>query len=299
MQQTQQQKQKGELLTGQTLGILLVLISTVSLSTEAVAAKLAYALGVNVITALTIRYIIAAILFTAGALIWKRSLTLPKADVIRIAILALGAQSATVLLLFSAFRYIPAALAILFLYLYPTIVTFLAFFFLKEPLTWRKMVALVLTLLGCIIILGQPLHGLDMRGVMLSLGAALTNAIFLVGSTRMIDHIEVPVYNTYMTSMIALFFMVLGITTGQLTFHFDPGAWSALLVLGIVCTVIAMATLFQGVKRIGASRSAIISTFEPVSTAVLAYWFLHETLTGWQFVGGALVLLGVFLQRRE
>ena len=223
MQQSQQYKQKGELLKGQTLGVLLVLISTVSLSTEAVATKLAYGQGVNVITALTIRYIIAAILFTTGALVWKRSLTLPKADIIRITILALGAQSATVLLLFSAFRYIPTALAILFVYLYPTIVTFLAYLFLKEPLTWRKIVALVLTLLGCIIILGQPLHGLDIRGIVLSVGAALTNAIFLVGSTRMIDHIEVPVYNTYMTVIIALFLRCCELPPGNLHFILPPG----------------------------------------------------------------------------
>ncbi|MTI85130.1 MAG: DMT family transporter [Firmicutes bacterium] len=296
MQQTQQQSQRAK---EQSIGVLFVLIATISLSTEAIAAKFAYAGGANVITALTFRYIIAAVLFSAGLLFFKHSFLLPRRDIARIAVLALGAQSATVILLFNAFRYIPAAMAILFLYLYPTIVTFLAFLFLKEPLTWRKISALLLTMGGCIIILGQPLHGLDMRGVGFSVGAAITNAVFLVGSTRMLDHIEVHVYNTYMTVMIAIFFSVLGAATGQLSFHFTSSVWVAILVLGIVCTVLAMATLFQGVKRIGASRTAIISTFEPVSTAILGFWLLHEGVSSWQILGGSLVLLGVFLQRRE
>lgn len=283
----------------QTIGIILVLIATISLSTEAVAAKIAYSGGVNVISALAVRYIIAAVFFGAGLLLWKKSFMLPNADIARIAVLAIGAQSTTVLLLFNSFRYIPAALAILFLYLYPTIVTFLAYTFLKEPLNWRKITALFLTLSGCAIILGQPLNGLDMRGVGLSTGAAVMNAIFLVGSTKLISHIEVPVYNTYMTGIIAIFFSALGIATGQLKFDFSPKAWGALLVLGIVCTVVALAALFQGVKKIGASRAAIISTFEPVSTAILGMWFLQESISAWQGIGGALVLAGIFLQKRE
>lgn len=283
----------------QSIGILLVIISTVSISTEAVVAKIAYSEGVNVISALSLRYIVAACIFSAGLLLWKQSIKLNKRDVINIIMLTLGTQAVTVLLLFNAFRYVPAAIAILFLYLYPAMVTFLAFVFLQEPLTRRKIYALFLTLGGCIVIIGQPLHGLDLRGVGFAVGAAITNAIFLVGVTRLISHIPVPVYNTCMSVVLAVFFTLTGAIQGELVLSLTPKAWGAILVLGIVCTVIAMAALLQGVKRIGASRTAIISTFEPVSTSILGFWLLRETITNWQIAGGMLVLLGVIMQRRE
>ncbi|MBF7083811.1 EamA family transporter [Desulfallas sp. Bu1-1] len=49
----------------------------------------------------------------------------------------------------------------------------------------------------------------------------------------------------------------------------------------------------------GASRTAIISTFEPVATALLGFWLLQETLSGRQLLGGALVMIGVLLQRNK
>jgi len=284
----------------QGLGVILVIIATVSLSTEAIAAKIAYANGVSVISALAFRYIIAAFLFWTGLLLLKYPCGVARQDMTKITILAVGGQATTVLLLFNAFRYIPAAIAILFLYLYPTIATFLAFLFLKEPLTKRKLVALTLTLGGCIFILGQPLHGLDMRGVAFSAGAAVTNALFLVGSTSILRQVRVPVYNAYMTAILAFLFSVIGLASSQLKYvTVTPTGWKTIIILGVICTVVALTALFQGVKYIGASRAAIISTFEPLATALLGIWLLQESLTSQQTVGGILVLAGVLLQRRE
>ncbi|SFR10995.1 DMT family transporter [Desulfoscipio geothermicus] len=295
MTQTITTEKKGK----ESTGILLVLVATISLSTEAIAAKIAYREGAGVMTTLFLRYAVAAFFFWAEMIISKRPWKLSRSRITSVAALALGGQSVTVLCLFYAFKYIPAAMAILFLYVYPTIVTLLSYFLLKEPLTWRKMTALFMTLAGCTVILGQPVHGLDPRGVILALGAAVMNAIFLVGSTRLLADIPVPVYNAYMTGIVALFFLGLGSIKGALNFSLNLQAWEAVLFLGLICTVLSLAALFRGVEIIGASRAAIISTFEPVSTALLGFWLLQETLTGWQLLGGALVVTGVMLQSRE
>ncbi|MGC7878568.1 EamA family transporter, partial [Desulforudis sp. 1190] len=62
---------------------------------------------------------------------------------------------------------------------------------------------------------------------------------------------------------------------------------------------LALAAIFRGIQLIGASRASIISTLEPAVTALLGFWLLSETLTVVQMAGGALILLGVFLQSRE
>jgi drug/metabolite transporter (DMT)-like permease len=58
-----------------------------------------------------------------------------------------------------------------------------------------------------------------------------------------------------------------------------------------------MAAFFRGIKEIGASRAAIISTFEPAATAILAFLGLGEVLTIWQIAGGVIVLSGVLVLR--
>ncbi|WP_003545394.1 DMT family transporter [Desulfotomaculum nigrificans] len=292
-------KEKSQVKSRQLIGILLVIISTISLSTEAVAAKISYQGGATVITALTIRYLLATLLFGAILIITKTSIKLPLKQTLTVLALAIGGQATIALALFNSFKYIPAAIAILLLYVYPTITSILSFFILKEPLHRRKWLALILTLTGCVIILGQPIENLQPLGVVLALLAALLNALFLVLSSKLLDQVSVPVFNTYITGTCAVVFLVLGYTMGELQFHLTAKSWAALLVLAVVTTVIAMGTLFKGVTIIGPSRAAIISTLEPAFTGLLGWLLLGETLTGWQVVGGIIILCGVLLQREE
>ena len=57
-----------------------------------------------------------------------------------------------------------------------------------------------------------------------------------------------------------------------------------------MCTVLAILAFFAGLKRVGPSRAAILSTLEPVVTVLAAWIVLGETLSVVQFAGGALVL---------
>lgn len=281
----------------QGLGVALVLFSTICLSIEAVAAKLAYQGGATVMITLTLRYILAAAIFWLIIKLENYAYRLPRRQLAAVAALSLGAQTLTVLALFEAFRFIPSGMAILFLYLYPTLVTILSVFVLREPFTPRKGAALLLTFAGCAIILGQPLNGLDLRGVLLSLAAAFTNSIFLVGTARLLKDIDTTVYNAYVTTIVALATVIITFARGQFSLDFNLQALAAIIVLGIVSTVLAMAALLRGVKIIGASRTAIISTFEPAATALLGFLILGELLTGWQMAGGLVVLAGVFVLR--
>ncbi|MBO8127747.1 MAG: DMT family transporter [Peptococcaceae bacterium] len=280
-------------------GLLLVIIATLCLSTEAVAAKIAYRGGATVMTALVVRYAIAAFIFWAVTLLWRMPWRLGARRFWQVVLVAVAGQATTVLCLFYAFQYIPAGMAILFLYFYPTFVTILAYFFLNEALTSRKVLALVLTLTGAAVILGQPVHGLDLRGVGLSVLAAVFNAGFFVAGARLLKDMSVWVFDTYIVSIVGVIFMAMGLAGGTLHFGFDVRTWWALIFLGVMTTVIALAAMFKGIELLGASRASIISTMEPAFTALLGYWLLSEVLTGAQIVGGALILVGVLLQVRE
>jgi drug/metabolite transporter (DMT)-like permease len=51
----------------------------------------------------------------------------------------------------------------------------------------------------------------------------------------------------------------------------------------------------SGLKRIGPTNAAMLSTLEPVVTVLLASWWLHETLTPVTLLGGGLILTAVLL----
>jgi drug/metabolite transporter (DMT)-like permease len=64
------------------------------------------------------------------------------------------------------------------------------------------------------------------------------------------------------------------------------GALALATVVGFVC-------LFAAIDLVGSARASIASTFEPVTTAILAAAFLGEVLTLRTVVGGALMLAAI------
>ena len=78
-------------------------------------------------------------------------------------------------------------------------------------------------------------------------------------------------------------------------FAHSVSGWAAVLAIALVSTVLAVGLFVVGLKHLGASRTALISTLEPVLTMLLAALFLAERLAPAQFVGGALVLAGALL----
>ena len=84
---------------------------------------------------------------------------------------------------------------------------------------------------------------------------------------------------------------------------FDTGfageGWLWLAAIAIVSTVTPIALFFAGLRRVGPSTAAILSTLEPLTTVALAFVVFGETLSGVQLAGAALVLgAAVWLQRR-
>jgi len=73
-------------------------------------------------------------------------------------------------------------------------------------------------------------------------------------------------------------------------------AWPAfgwIAVMALFCSVIPFLLITEGIRRVGASRSALISTVGPVATLVLAWLLLEETMAWEQLAGAALVILSI------
>jgi drug/metabolite transporter (DMT)-like permease len=75
-------------------------------------------------------------------------------------------------------------------------------------------------------------------------------------------------------------------------------ALASILVLGIVCTAIAMLLMFYLVQHAGASRATVITYINPVVATLLGVLVLHEHLGVGGFLAFMLILLGSWLATR-
>ncbi len=75
-------------------------------------------------------------------------------------------------------------------------------------------------------------------------------------------------------------------------------ALTAVVVLGIVCTALAMLLMFYLVNHAGASRASLITYINPAVATLLGVWLLDEHLGAGGITAFVLILLGSWLASR-
>jgi drug/metabolite transporter (DMT)-like permease len=284
------------------VGILLVLASAILFSTKSIFIKLAYQEPVSPITLLTLRMVFALPFFLAMVFLASRNtkaVQLSRRDGIALLLLGFGGYYLASLLDFLGLQYISAGLERLVLFLYPTLTVLITAFVLKRPINRRTWLAIMVSYIGMAMVVWQDVHHPSSHlglGMAMVFGSALSYAIYLVGSGEMIHRIGANRFTGIALSVSCLCCIVHFLLVSPLSaLHVSPRVLSLSVILGIVCTVLPATLLTNGIRRIGASRAALIGAVGPVATLYLGYAVLGETLSGLQGLGTVFVLAGVLL----
>lgn len=281
-------------------GILLVLLSSTAFGITPLFAHLAYASGVDAITILWIRFSLTAIVLWSILILGKIPLPQPRHCLMLFGLgsLVFVGQS---LGYFVALTLIPASLVALLLYLYPAIVMVLAIVFLKEPLTRIKLLTLALATTGVVLTVGIN-RTESLWGVVVGFGTAILYAVYVLLMSQIVKRQgSVLPCLTWVMSGACLMYSGLVCVRGAVfpQFPHQWTGWLAILSIALICTVLAPLSLFEGIKRIGATTGSTLSTWEPVVTVITAAIFLGEKLSPLGLFGGGLILLAVFLTGRS
>ena len=205
------------------------------------------------------------------------------------------------LLDFAGLQYVSAGLERLILFLYPTFTVLINFSVFKQAISRLQLFALVLTYTGIAIAYIGQLH-VDHAGPSFYLGSgliflcAITYAVYIVGSGRLIPQVGASKYTAYAmlaaTGGVFLHFMIVG---NYHILHTGTRFWGFGILLAIIATVLPTLLISAGMKRIGSNNSAIVSGIGPVSTILQAHFILGEPIFFAQIAGTLLVIAGVLL----
>ncbi|AIO76859.1 DMT family transporter [Burkholderia multivorans] len=276
-------------------GALYVALSAAAFGAMAIFGRYAYAGGVDVLGLLIVRFAIGGTVL--AAIVWRRGVVWPRGRALMplVAMGALGYVGQS-FCYFTALRHAQASLVALLLYLYPAFVTLLAAWWLGERLTRAKGVALVLCVAGSALMVGGG-HG-EPFGIALALGAAVVYSLYIVGGTKATRGVD-PLATTAIICVSATAALVLIALVRTVAFDAPPrwpataGGWAAMLAIALVSTVAAMLAFFAGLERLGAARTSMLSTLEPVVTVALAALLFGEALSPLQWAGGVAILAAV------
>ena len=288
-------------------GMALALLGAIGFSGKAILAKLMYRHGVDAVTVVAWRMLLALPLFLLMAWWGLRRQTglapLTRRDGAVMVALGFVGYYLSSMLDFYGLMHISASLERLILYLGPTFVMALSVLVLGHRVSRRQWVAAALSYAGVMLVFGHevgqqgPQVGL---GALLVLGSALSYSIYLLSSGQVVARLG-SWRLTGLASTAACVFCVL---------HFMAvKPWSALAVppevMGLsllnatACTVLPVLCVMMSIERLGSSLSAQVGMVGPLSTIALGVWLLDEPFTGWLLAGTVLVLLGVALAARK
>jgi drug/metabolite transporter (DMT)-like permease len=283
-------------------GALLVLLAAIGFSAKAVIIKIAYRYGVDAGSLLALRMLFAAPFFAAMAWLSRNAgEPMRGRDWRWVVLLGLTGYYLASYLDFLGLVYVSASLERLILFLYPTLVVLLSAWLLKTPVRKSDMAALALSYAGIAVVFRESVS-LAGEPRELALGAGLVFAsgliysFYLVGVGPIIARLGSARFTSYAMLVASAACLVQFALTHQLdALALPPPVYLLSLLMAVASTVLPAWFMSEGIRRIGAGRSAMIGSVGPVATIFLGYLVLDEAITAVQWLGVALVLLGVTL----
>ena len=282
------------------VGLAIAITGAVLFSTKAIVAKLIYRYHVDAVTLITFRMLFSVPFFAVIGL-WKARTEAPLSgkDRARIVLLGLLGYYLSSFLDFLGLQYITAGLERLILFLTPSFVLLISFFFLKRRVGLMEWAALVTAYLGTVLVFIHDVSsgGADVLvGGALVLGSALAYAGYLLLSgelVRRVGAMRLVAYAMCVSSAACILQFFLLRPPAMLV---QPAAVYGLsIVNAVLCTVFPVLLTMIAVARIGAATASQAGMIGPVSTLFLGALVLGEPITAIQLAGTALVLIGIYL----
>jgi drug/metabolite transporter (DMT)-like permease len=236
-----------------------------------------------------------ALLVACLALIRPTLLRVRREDVPRLAFLGIAGLALVHATYFVAIDHLKIGVALVIQYLGPLLVLLWLRFFHGRRLRGSLWWAALLSVAGCFLIVeAWDVGALDGIGLAAAFGAAVTFAIYLVGSERS-GHTYAPVTTlAWAFGFASLFWAVAQpLWTFPLDKFSDPGNILLGLGVAIIGTLLPFVCMVEALRHIPASRAAVVATLEPVLAAAIAWIVLGEVLDAVQIAGGMLVVAAV------
>lgn len=191
----------------------------------------------------------------------------------------------------------------------PPLTLALSAWWLKERVTRWEFIGAFIAFLGVIlsVVLQAPTpEMMKMGNVSIGTGeiltaiAAVAIAISTIIGKRYISHIPIGIYSTYRTALgTVIFFIFALILYGHEHFIdvFSPFLWKWMLVYGAVIVVLGQLFWLRGLNNSPVATVSLASSFTPVVSIFGAFLILGEVPTQAQYIGGSLILVGIFLSQ--
>ncbi|MCB2055432.1 MAG: DMT family transporter [Geminicoccaceae bacterium] len=296
---------RGLAIKGDVVGVAAAVAGAALFSTKPIFIKFAYVEGIDALTLLTLRMVIAfPIYLTIGLLVLRRARDLDARLLVAIAGNGMLGYYVASFLDFMALEEITAQLERLVLFTYPLFVVILGALFFGLPFRRLTIPALLAAYAGlALVFLGNMHHagsGDIVWGSLLVLGAALAFALFQLFGRKLVGRVGATLYTSVaMGSAGCGLLLHYGLSRPLSGLAVSDDLLLIALAIAVVSTVLPSYLLNFALGRIGADGTAMVGNAGPLFTIALSATLLGEPFGLLEAAGTCLVLFGMWLFARR
>ena len=206
---------------------------------------------------------------------------------------------------FYGLHYINASRASLIVALNPAVIGLASWLLFKERLSRIKVFGIVICIAGAslVIVSRNPQLLADnidaWIGDLLIFGCVLGWGVYSLFSKDLNQTLGPVQTVTYSILLGTLMLWATTAVRGELSVaalaSLGPTQWMSLMYLGVLGSALAYIGYYDGIRKIGATRSGVFIALNPLTAVILGALLLGEQLTLAMCLGGGLILVGIFL----
>ena len=285
------------------LGYAMAAAGATLFATKGILIKLAYAQGIDAETTLALRMILSLPFYLvigihAFAGMKARGAEFPDARLwLRMIGVGLIGYWTSSYLDFKGLEYISAHFERLILFTYPLFVVLLGAAFFRQPIRVKALLAFAVSYAGLAVMFAQNFSTFGasvMTGAFYVLAAAVTFALYQLLAKPLIMRIGPQLFTCIAMGAAGVAVILQFLVTHPVEAIFvSPSLWGLGLALAFGATVLPSFFLSAALKQISAQANATIGMLSPVVTILLAMGVLGDAVSGAEWLGAALVILGI------
>jgi drug/metabolite transporter (DMT)-like permease len=206
---------------------------------------------------------------------------------------------------FYGLHYINASRASLIVALNPAVIGLASWLLFKERLSRAKLAGIVICIAGAsLVIVSRNPQLLAANadawiGDLLIFGCVLSWGVYSLFS-RELNQTLGPVQTvTYSILLGTAMLWATSALSGELSVaglvSLGPQQWLSLLYLGVLGSALAYIGYYDGIRKIGATRSGVFIALNPLTAVILGALLLGEQMTLTMCLGGGVILVGIYL----
>lgn len=252
-----------------------------------------------------LRFLVATPLMILLVFLQKKPLLIPIKEIPRLILLGLTGVTLLYLFQFFGIYYTNAPTASVLINTNVIFIAILSSFFLRETLTKKRIVGIVLSFIGVFFIMFTDIlkqhitfDDFFIIGSVLMLLSAFCWALYSFVGKRLLETYDEFVIITYAFVFGTIFYLpFVFLHIGSIIQQTSLDGWFAVLYLAFICSLFGYLGWYYALKNIEASKAAIFLNFIPFFTILMSF-FLGAKLTWFFLLGAGLIIYGVYLTQR-